>query len=380
MVLAAATGEAGHDAVAERAVGGEDGGGVRGGEERDGGERDAGGRAEEAGGGHAGRSFVRGVVTRTVGGGRGVGVTRGAPSRGPRRTRRRGQSEEDARRSCGVPLHLDRGGPGGADSRRKTLGGHAWRPLPQRAKAPARHACRPFPCAPCGTWPVWCSWGRSSRSRCWPIACIRSGAPSVVATAVPTAPAQTAQARAVVVARRKAAGRTVLRGRVRRRGWCRCGRRGRFRRPGRGVDCEQGVGRFPLEQAAWAVDQLGQDVLELGRVADPRGDARLVQGGGVGEAVAGYAAVARDGQARGEGLQGGQAARVLDQDVGGVHQAGHVVDPAVDVLDAVRAELLGECVVAAADHERYGRTAVAQVPGDLTDRSDAPGTRNQQGQ
>ncbi len=63
-----------------------------------------------------------------------------------------------------------------------------------------------------------------------------------------------------------------------------------------------------------------------------------------------------------------------------MHQAGHVVDPAVDVLDAVRAELLGECVVAAADHERYGRTAVAQVPGDLTDRSDAPGTGNQQGQ
>lgn len=51
-------------------------------------------------------------------------------------------------------------------------------------------------------------------------------------------------------------------------------------------------------------------------------------------AVAGYRLVAHDGQAGGQGLQCSLPGGVVDENVRGTHQPGHVIDPAED--DGVR--------------------------------------------
>ena len=95
---------------------------------------------------------------------------------------------------------------------------------------------------------------------------------------------------------------------------------------------EQGESRGPLPTPERAVDQVAQHRLEVGRVAYPHGRTGLGQGGRVGQPMPGYAPVTGDGQAAGECLQRGEPAGVLHEDVGGVHQGGHVVDPA-EVLE-----------------------------------------------
>lgn len=145
-----------------------------------------------------------------------------------------------------------------------------------------------------------------------------------------------------------------------------------------GLAGEQGQSGRELPQSERAVDQIAQHGPEAAGVPDPDGDTGLVEGGGVGQTVAGYAAVAGDRQAGGERLQGAESSGVLDQDVGGVHEGGHVIDPAIGVFDAVGAQLLGQRLVAAADDDRNGGTAIAQLQGDLSDRSDAPRSRDQQ--
>ena len=127
---------------------------------------------------------------------------------------------------------------------------------------------------------------------------------------------------------------------------------------------------------AWSAAEQGH--AEVVRIPDPGRDPRGVQRRGVGLAVAGDAAVRDHGYAGGRSLQRRDPAGVLDHDVHGRHQRGHVLDPAEPDQVGPPAHPGQEPGVRAAQHDRCRHPRGRDVPGGLEQPPDpARPTRDQ---
>jgi hypothetical protein len=96
--------------------------------------------------------------------------------------------------------------------------------------------------------------------------------------------------------------------------------------------------------------------------------------------VAGQSPVGQHRDGAGQGLGGGQAAGVLDDDVAGPDQLGHVVHPAQHVAVTGRDKTATQGLVAAADDHRGRQPGRGEVGGGLLDLADTPRAGHDEGE